>query len=108
MLSTAHIYANTHTHPPAWPQGLVLQYRALQNVRTKWLQPDWLPLLVARSGGLALPGAGGGGSGGGGQLQLPRLSCSWNQTQTATGRLSSSSPNLQASRCCRGADGPGT
>ncbi|PNW81729.1 hypothetical protein CHLRE_06g257800v5 [Chlamydomonas reinhardtii] len=76
--------------------GLVLQYRALQNVRTKWLQPDWLPLLVARSGGLALPGAGGGGSGGGGQLQLPRLSCSWNQTQTATGRLSSSSPNLQA------------
>ncbi|KAG2429354.1 hypothetical protein HXX76_011120 [Chlamydomonas incerta] len=71
--------------------GLVLQYRALQNVRTKWLQPDWLPLLVTRSPGLAL-----GGGGAGQQQLLPRLSCSWNQTQTATGRLSSSSPNLQA------------
>ena len=27
--------------------------------------------------------------------QTPRVKCSWNQTATATGRLSSSSPNLQ-------------
>lgn len=41
---------------------------------------------------------------------VPRVFCSWNQTATATGRLSSSAPNLQARRrrghaCCWVADG---
>ncbi|KAG2490280.1 hypothetical protein HYH03_011232 [Edaphochlamys debaryana] len=91
----ATLKALTRHHPLP---GLVLQYRSLQNVLSKWLAPDWLPLLLERSGaepGPAGPAAGPGA--GPAQARLPRLSCCWNQTATATGRLSSSAPNMQAS-----------
>jgi len=32
----------------------------------------------------------------------PRVTCAWNQTATATGRLSSSAPNLQARQLLHG------
>ncbi|GIL92040.1 hypothetical protein Vretifemale_19535, partial [Volvox reticuliferus] len=86
----------SHLHPlPA----LVLQYRALQNVLSKWLEPEWLPPLLARSGmarAVALPLPSSSTLRSGTTEALPRLSCCWNQTATATGRLSSSAPNMQA------------
>ncbi|KXZ47865.1 hypothetical protein GPECTOR_32g478 [Gonium pectorale] len=92
-----------HLHPLP---GLVLQYRSLQNVLSKWLEPEWLPPLLersraARAASVAAPPAPGPqqrqqGQLGANGLQLPRLACSWNQTATATGRLSSSAPNMQA------------
>lgn len=75
-------------------QTFVLQYRALQNVLSKWLEPEWMGPLMVRSGaseGLDADAC----AGVWGPPPLPRLSCSWNQTSTATGRLSSSAPNLQ-------------
>ncbi|KAA6418852.1 MAG: DNA polymerase I [Trebouxia sp. A1-2] len=65
----------TGLHPlPA----LILEYRCMHNILTKWIQPPWVQQIAAFSAG--------------GQV---RVRCSWNQTATATGRLSSSSPNLQ-------------
>ncbi|GLI65686.1 hypothetical protein VaNZ11_009293 [Volvox africanus] len=86
----------SHLHPlPA----LVLQYRSLQNVLSKWLEPEWLPPLLARSGmarAAAFPSASASAICSGAREALPRISCCWNQTATATGRLSSSGPNMQA------------
>ncbi|GAB4813275.1 hypothetical protein N2152v2_000321 [Parachlorella kessleri] len=68
--------------------GLILEYRALQNFLSKWVDADWVrqatggwPTAEARLAALG---------------DWPRVRCSWNQTATATGRLSSSTPNLQA------------
>ncbi len=77
----------------------------MQNVLSKWLEPEWLPPLLARTQAAAELGTGGTPSAtarAGAGSPPPRLCCSWNQTATATGRLSSSSPNLQA-----GTDGIG-
>ncbi|DBA78569.1 TPA: hypothetical protein ACH3X1_008502 [Trebouxia sp. C0004] len=63
-----------HPLPP-----LILEYRCMHNIFTKWIQPPWVHQMAAASAG--------------GQV---RVRCSWNQIATATGRLSSSSPNLQA------------
>ncbi|GLC33311.1 hypothetical protein PLESTM_000047400 [Pleodorina starrii] len=82
-----------HLHPlPA----IVLQYRALQNVLSKWLEPEWLPPLLARSRAPATAAATAVAAAPSPPPSLPRLSCCWNQTATATGRLSSSAPNMQA------------
>lgn len=101
---TAHGRAAAKTHLPTDESALnqlrqhsplpslVLQYRALQNFVSKWVQADWAR---AAAGGFPSaeafaqaqpPGA----------CPIPRVYCSWNQTATATGRLSSSAPNLQA------------
>jgi DNA polymerase I-like protein with 3'-5' exonuclease and polymerase domains len=85
--------------------GVALEHRALQNFASKWLDADWV---VAAAGGAAsaeeraaaaaaaaAAGAGGYHPSGGGEW-WPRVRCHWNQTATATGRLSSSGPNLQA------------
>ncbi|DBB18346.1 TPA: hypothetical protein ACH3X3_000002 [Trebouxia sp. C0006] len=63
-----------HPLPP-----LILEYRCMHNIFTKWIQPPWVHQIAAATAG--------------GQV---RVRCSWNQTATATGRLSSLSPNLQA------------
>ena len=109
--------------------SLIIEYRCLTNIITKWLEPEWVakataeataataeaaaeagPMTAAaaaRAGlqaaaagvaGLAAAAAAGGAaerSLGPGGVFVSRVRCSWNQLATATGRLSSSSPNLQ-------------
>ena len=76
-LLRAHLPPRTHTQPP-------------QNFVSKWIEADWVAAAgagcaSATEWAAAHPGAG----------ALPRVHCSWNHCGTATGRLSSSSPNLQ-------------
>lgn len=54
----------------------------MQNVITKWMDPDWVQAATSQA---AADDSGG----------VAGVHCSWNQVATATGRLSSSSPNLQ-------------
>eukprot|EP00775_Hariotina_reticulata_P003333 gene3333-3610_t len=62
--------------------NLVIEYRSIQNVLTKWVDSAWIQAAsyVASSN----------------PDRVTRVRCSWNQLATATGRLSSSNPNLQA------------
>eukprot|EP00884_Botryococcus_braunii_P006548 jgi/Botrbrau1/15895/Bobra.40_1s0077.2 len=62
---------------------LVLQYRQLRGILSSWIEPAWS----------RYPDTGGGISQ---ETSGPRIRCFWNQTATATGRLSASHPNLQA------------
>jgi hypothetical protein len=90
--------------------GIVLEHRALSKLRSHYFESDWAnaaaqevqqraetaAAAVGRQqqqqrGGTAA--AGGGLPPAGGPV---RVYCFWNQTATCTGRLSSSSPNLQA------------
>lgn len=59
----------------------VSQCRCMQNVLTKWVDSDWVQE-ATRQAAAADSGS-------------ADVRCSWNQLATATGRLSSSSPNLQ-------------
>ena len=62
--------------------GASLVRRQLNNFLSKYCDPDWVVGAAARAQAEGTPWA--------------RVACAWNQMQTATGRLSSSSPNLQA------------
>jgi DNA polymerase-1 len=62
--------------------GLVLEYRQLQNLQSKWVEADWVVDAGRRASRAGTASV--------------RCHCDWNQTSTATGRLSSSGPNLQA------------
>ena len=76
--SVATLKQLKHLHPlPA----IVLEARKLQNFCSKYLEPGWVrrAIVEARSSG-----------------RFSRIRCSWNQVNTATGRLSSNQPNLQA------------
>lgn len=73
------------------PQALLPPCPPCQNFASKWVDADWVQAAAgghasAQAYAAARPGAGG----------WPRVRCQWNQTATATGRLSSSAPNLQA------------
>ncbi|WIA11812.1 hypothetical protein OEZ85_011902 [Tetradesmus obliquus] len=68
--------------------GLVLEYRSKQNAVSKYFDADWVQR-AARQGAAQAAAAGG-------RPVVVDLRCCWNQTNTATGRLSSCSPNLQA------------
>lgn len=61
---------------------LVLEHRMLVNFLSKYCEPQWVQDAAGQAQALGQDWA--------------RVRCSWNQMQTATGRLSSSSPNLQA------------
>ena len=56
-------------------------HRQLVNFMSKYIEADWVQAAIAKARVSGCTWA--------------RVACSWHQTQTATGRLSSSSPNLQ-------------
>lgn len=61
--------------------------RSKQNAVSKYFDADWVQR-AARQGAAQAAAAGG-------RPVVVDLRCCWNQTNTATGRLSSCSPNLQ-------------
>jgi len=67
--------------------SIVLEHRRLSQIVSKWIDADWLRREIALDAQ---------NKGRGRDRDLLRIRCSWNQTATATGRLSASSPNLQA------------
>ena len=67
----------------------VLEHRRLAQVVSKYIESDWLEQAK-------LQAKGGGGGEGRVEADVVHVTCQWNQTATATGRLSASNPNLQA------------
>lgn len=65
--------------------ALVLEYRRLSQIISKWIDADWLENARLIQGPRSQ-----------GSEDRLNVCCSWNQTSTATGRLSASNPNLQA------------
>ncbi|KAI8467833.1 MAG: hypothetical protein J3K34DRAFT_460173 [Monoraphidium minutum] len=85
--------------------GLVIENRALINLCSKWLDAGWVRAAAAEAAAAEAAGGPRAAGGGGG---VARVRCCWHQTGAATGRLSCSSPNLQAvTRYTLEAEAPG-
>ncbi|GAX74846.1 hypothetical protein CEUSTIGMA_g2292.t1 [Chlamydomonas eustigma] len=61
---------------------MVLEHRQLVNFLSKYCEAGWVQAAATRAKASG--------------YHWSRVACRWNQTQTATGRLSSAAPNLQA------------
>ncbi|CAG9467231.1 unnamed protein product [Pedinophyceae sp. YPF-701] len=71
--------------------GIVLEFRRLSNFLHRFIESDW-----AQAAAAACRAAGARAERDPAGRAVTRVRCAWNQTSTATGRLSSSNPNLQA------------